>query len=81
MQIFVIETISRELYEKNQNQFSITIYPSEWFAIIDDCRLNLNNKDQFLFPDHYGEHFFDKRTKINEFIATLEVNRIYQFSL
>lgn len=62
-----------EMYEKYQNQFSITIYPSGWFKIIDSCRLNLNNNDEVLFPDHYGEHLFDKRTKINEFISKLEV--------
>jgi hypothetical protein len=61
------------MYEKYQNQFSITIYPNEWFEIIDGCRLNLNNNNQVLFPDHYGEHIFDKRTKINEFISKLEV--------
>ncbi|CAF4208168.1 unnamed protein product, partial [Rotaria magnacalcarata] len=33
----------REIYEKYQNQLPVTIYPGEWFEIIDDCRLNLNN--------------------------------------
>jgi hypothetical protein len=64
-----------EIYEKYQNQFSITIYPSEWFEVVDGGRLNLNNNDQFLFPDQYGEHIFDKRTKINEFMARLEVRK------
>ncbi|CAF1103468.1 unnamed protein product [Rotaria sp. Silwood1] len=62
----------REIYEKYQNQLPITIYPSEWFEVIDGCRLNLNNNNQVLFPDQYGEHVFDKRTKINEFISNLE---------
>ena len=65
----------RESYEKYQNQLPVTIYPSEWFEIIDGCRLNLNNNDQVLFPDQYGEHLFDKRTKVNEFIAKFEVNK------
>jgi hypothetical protein len=52
----------------------VTIYPSEWFEVIDDCRLNLNNDNQVLFPDQYGEHTFDKRTKVNEFISNLEVD-------
>jgi hypothetical protein len=63
-----------EIYEKYQNQFPVTIYPSEWFEVIDDCRLNLNNDNQVLFPDQYGEHTFDKRTKVNEFISNLEVH-------
>jgi hypothetical protein len=67
------------MYEKCQNQFSITIYPSEWFKVIDGSRLNLNNDDQVLFPDHYGEHIFDKRTKINEFISNLEVDKFIDF--
>ncbi|CAF0972981.1 unnamed protein product [Adineta steineri] len=62
----------RENYEKFQNQLSVTVYPSDWFEIVDGCRLNLNNNNQLLFPDHYGEHIFDKRTKINEFISKLE---------
>ncbi|CAF2073247.1 unnamed protein product [Rotaria magnacalcarata] len=62
----------REIYEKYQNQLPVTIYPGEWFEIIDDCRLNLNNNNQVLFPDQYGEHVFDKRIKINEFISNLE---------
>ena len=45
-----------ETYEKQQNQFPVTIYPGEWFEVIDDCRLNLNNNDQLLFPDQYGEN-------------------------
>ena len=65
----------RDVYEKHQNQLSITIYPSEWFEVIDNCRLNLNNNDQVLFPDQYGENVFDKRTKISEFISTLEVHK------
>jgi len=69
-----------EIYEKYQNQLSITIYPSEWFEVIDGCRLNLNNYDQVLFPDQYGEHIFDKRTKINEFILNLEVKYIKFFN-
>ena len=52
------------------------IYPSEWFGIVDDCRLNFNNNDQVLFPDHCGEHIFDKRIKVNEFLSRLEVNKI-----
>jgi hypothetical protein len=62
-----------ETYEKYQNQLPVTIYPSEWFEVTDACRLNLNNNDQVLFPDQYGERIFDKRTKINEFISNLEV--------
>jgi hypothetical protein len=68
-----------EIYEKYQNQLAITIYPSEWFEIIDGCRLNLNNYDQVLFPDQYGEHIFDKRTKITEFISKLEVKKFINF--
>lgn len=63
-----------EIYEKYQNQLPVTVYPSEWFEVIDECRLNLNNNNQVLFPDQYGEHIFDKRIKINEFISTFEVN-------
>ncbi|CAF4761335.1 unnamed protein product, partial [Rotaria sp. Silwood2] len=63
----------REIYEKYQNQLLVTIYPSEWFQVIDGCRLNLNNNDQVLFPDKYGELVFDKRTQIDEFISKLEV--------
>ncbi|CAF1176605.1 unnamed protein product [Rotaria sordida] len=62
----------RDAYEKYQNQLLVTIYPSEWFQVIDGCRLNFNNNDQVLFPDQYGEVIFDKRTKINEFISRLE---------
>ena len=65
----------REMYEKYQNEFSIIIYPSDWFEVIEHCRLNLNNNDQVLFPDQYGEHIFDRRTKINEFISKFEVNK------
>ena len=54
----------------------MTIYPSDWFEIVDDCRLNLNNKNQVLFPDGYGEHVFDKRTKVNEFLSKLDVRRL-----
>ncbi|CAF1468966.1 unnamed protein product [Adineta ricciae] len=63
---------ARENYDKYQNQFSVTIYPSDWFEIVDDCRLNLNNKNQVLFPDGYGEHVFDKRMKVNEFLSKFE---------
>jgi len=42
--------------------------------VIDQCRLNLNNSNQFIFPDQYGEHTFDKRTKLNEFMGILEVD-------
>ncbi|CAF3335448.1 unnamed protein product [Rotaria sp. Silwood1] len=62
----------RETYERYQNQLLVTMYPSEWFQVIDGCRLNLNNNDQVLFPDKYGEVVFDKRTKMNEFISKLE---------
>ncbi|CAF4003627.1 unnamed protein product [Adineta steineri] len=62
----------REIYEKHQNQLSVIIYPSEWFEVIDNCRLNLNSNSQVLFPDQYGEHKFDKRTKTNEFISNLK---------
>jgi hypothetical protein len=67
-----------EIYERYQNQLPVTIYPSEWFEIIEGCRLTLNNNDQVLFPDQYGEHIFDKRTKINEFIDKLEVPKSFQ---
>lgn len=70
----LFEFLIREIYEKYQNQFSITIYPSEWFEVIDNCRLNFNNNNQVLFSDQYGEHVFDKRTKISEFIFKLEVH-------
>jgi hypothetical protein len=63
---------SSEIYEKHQNQLPVTIYPSEWFEVIDDSRLNLNNNNQVIFPDQYGEHIFDKRIKLNEFILNLE---------
>ena len=63
-----------QTYEKYQNQLLVTIYPGEWFEVIDGCRLNLNNNDQVLFPDHYGEHVFDKRTALNEFITRFEVS-------
>ncbi|UJR25754.1 hypothetical protein I4U23_007103 [Adineta vaga] len=62
----------RESYDKFKNQLPVTIYPGEWFEAIDDGRLNLNNKDQLLFPNRYGEHVFDKRTKINEFLSKFE---------
>ncbi|CAF1340533.1 unnamed protein product [Rotaria magnacalcarata] len=62
----------RETYEKYKSQLQVTIYPSEWFEVIDGCRLTLNNNDQVLFPDKYGEHIFDKRTKMNDFISKLE---------
>ncbi|UJR23171.1 hypothetical protein I4U23_026191 [Adineta vaga] len=62
----------REIYEKYQNQLPVTIYPSDWFEVIDGCRLNLNNANQMLFPDPYGEHTLDKRTKTNEFISLLK---------
>ena len=61
------------MYEKYQNQFSMMIYPGEWFQLIDNCRLNFNNNEQMLFPDRYGEHFFDRRTKINTLISKFEV--------
>ena len=63
-----------EVYDKYQNQLPVTIYPGEWFEVIDGCRLNLNNANQMLFPDPYGEHMFDKRTKTNEFISILKVS-------
>jgi hypothetical protein len=62
-----------ETQEKYENQLPVTIYPSEWFEVIDTCRLNLNNNNQVLFPDQYGEHIFDKRTTVNEFLSSLEV--------
>ncbi|CAF1418354.1 unnamed protein product, partial [Adineta steineri] len=62
----------REIYDKHQNQLSVIIYPSEWFEVIDNCRLNLNSNNQVLFPDQYGEHKFDKRTKTNEFISNFK---------
>ncbi|CAF1682789.1 unnamed protein product, partial [Adineta ricciae] len=62
----------REVYDKYQNQLPVTIYPGEWFEVIDGCRLNLNNANQMLFPDPYGEHMFDKRTKTNEFISIIK---------
>ena len=70
---FVFLTAFSQTYERYQNQLLVTIYPGEWFEVIDGCRLNLNNNDQVLFPDQYGEHVFDKRTTVNEFITRLEV--------
>jgi hypothetical protein len=49
--------------------------------VIDNCRLNFNNNNQVLFPDQYGEHIFDKRTKISEFISKLEVHEIEKKSI
>lgn len=63
------------MYEKYQNQCSIIIYSGEWFQLVDNCRLNFNNNEHLLFPDRYGEHFFDKRMKINDFLSQFEVEK------
>lgn len=79
MRIFILSNrknllkFSREIYEKHQNQLPVTIYPGEWFEVVDGCRLNFNNDNQVLFPDQYGEHMFDKRTKLTEFLTQIQV--------
>mgnify|MGYP006904168128 CR=1 FL=1 len=66
---------NRDNYETYQNQYSITIYPSSWFEIVDQSRLNLINNNQFLFPEHYGEHTLDKRMTNQQLISHLQVNK------
>lgn len=65
---------NRDNYETYQNQYSITIYPSSWFEIVDQSRLNLINNNQFLFPEHYGERTLDKRMTNQQLISHLQVN-------
>lgn len=76
----IVSSLFREAYEKFENRLPITIYPGEWFEVVDDGRLNLNNNDQFLFPDLYGACVFDKRTKVDEFLAKLEVCSLFSMT-
>ncbi|CAF0845439.1 unnamed protein product [Didymodactylos carnosus] len=68
--IICICLVYREVYENIQNQFLTTIYPGEWFQVIEG-RLNVNNQESIL-PAPFGEHTLDKRQNVNDFMLTLE---------